>query len=303
MRDKQKNEQLIAAGGQAVIEGVMMRSKHHLAIAVRKPSGGISLKTGRIVSASSRISFLGWPFFRGIVSMIEMIVIGVKALNYSANESLGEEAEEMTPLQIALSLIFALGFAIVLFKFIPLLLAQLIQNWLPLVKANYFLFNAIDGVIKIALFVLYVAGISLMNDVRRIFSYHGAEHAAVTCYEARQPLTPENVLKHTTIHPRCGTSFILIVLMLSIFVYTFIPRDYSFLAKFGLRLLLLPVIAGISYELLRLAGKYKQSRFLRIISFPGMCLQHITTRPFDRGQAEVAIRALKAVLGKSKASS
>lgn len=292
-------EKLISAGGQAVIEGVMMRNKHHLAIAVRKPTGKISLRTERIHSISDTISFLGWPFCRGIIAMIEMMVIGVRALNYSANESLGEEEEEMTPFQVGISIALAIGFAILLFKFLPLLLAQLIRNAFPFVKSNYLLFNLADGIIKIALFVLYIGCISLMKDVRRLFMYHGAEHAAVNCYEARKKLTPGNVLRYTTIHPRCGTSFILIVLILSVFVYTFIPQGYSFWTKLGLRVLLLPVIAGIAYEVLRLAGKYRESVFMKIVSWPGMMVQRLTTRRFDAKQAEVAIKALQAVLKKT----
>ena len=298
MAKAKDKDELISAGGQAVIEGVMMRSKHCLSIAVRKPSGKISLRLERIKSLSDRVRILGWPFFRGMVAMVEMMVVGIKALNYSANESMGEDEEEMTPFQIGISLVLALGFAILLFKFLPLLLAQLIRDHIPLVRESYTLFNIIDGIIKISLFVLYIAAISLMKDVRRLFMYHGAEHAAVNCYEARRPLTVKNVLKHTTIHPRCGTSFILIVLILSILLYTFIPQGYSFWAKLGLRILLLPVIAGISYELLRLAGKRRKSLIMRAVSLPGMAVQRITTRRFDGKQAEVAIKALKAVLKK-----
>ncbi len=293
-------EKLISAGGQAVIEGVMMRSKHHLSIAVRKPDGKISLRTERIRSLSDRLPFLGWPFFRGIIAMIEMMVIGVRGLNYSASESTGEDEEEMTPWQVTLSLILALGFAILLFKFLPLLFAQLIQDAFPIIKASYVLFNLLDGVIKITLFLLYIVCISLMKDVRRLFMYHGAEHAAVNCYEAKQALTPKNVLKHSAIHPRCGTSFILIVLILSVFIYTFIPQGYSFWAKLGLRILLLPAIAGLAYEVLRLAGKYRGSWLMKIVSLPGMLVQRLTTRRFDGKQAEVAITALREVLAKTK---
>jgi uncharacterized protein YqhQ len=273
-----KKDKLISAGGQAVIEGVMMRSKRHLSIAVRRPDGKISLRTERIKSLGDRLPFLRWPFFRGMLAMVEMMVVGVKALNHSANESLGEEEEEMTPLQMAISLALA---------------------WLPAVRESYILFNLTDGVIKISLFVLYIACISLMTDVKRLFMYHGAEHAAVNCYEARLPLTPKNVLKHSPIHPRCGTSFILIVLMLSVLVYTFIPQSYSFWAKLGLRILLLPALAGVSYELLRMAGKYRHSAIMRAISSPGMAMQRLTTRRFDGKQAEVAIKALQAVLKKA----
>jgi len=288
-------EKLITAGGQAVIEGVMMRSTDHTAIAVRKPDGTISLKKDKMVSLSKKYKILGWPLIRGVISLAEMMVLGIKALNWSANES-GEEEEQLSAWHIVLSLFLSLVFAVALFKFAPLFIAQLLQNNVQLVADNYWLFNLIDGIVKIALFVSYIAIIGLMSDVKRLFQYHGAEHMAVHCYEARKKLTVKNVQKYSTIHPRCGTSFILIVLLLSVAVYTFIPQNFTFIAKLGTRILLLPFIAGVSYEILKLAGKYRKNIILRAISAPGMWVERLTTRKPTNEMVEVAIKALKAVV-------
>ncbi len=296
-------EKLITAGGQAVIEGVMMRSTNHVSIAVRKPNNKISLKKDKLKPLGERCKILAWPFIRGVFNLGEMLIYGIKALNYSANESTEEEEEQLSSWHIALSLVIAFVFAIGLFKFVPLLLAQLASNTFAFVKDHYIIFNLIDGFLKILLFVLYVLIISAMKDVNRLFQYHGAEHKAVHCYEAKKKLTINNVKKYSTLHPRCGTSFILIVLLLSILVYTFIPQSVSFLGKLGLRLLFLPVIAGISYEILRFAGKHCDHIIVKIIIWPGLAVQRITTREPDRNQMEVAIKALDSVLKEVKKDS
>lgn len=297
---KSKKPEILTAGGQAVIEGVMMRSKTHLAIAVRKPNGKISVKKEKIVSLADRIRILSLPFIRGIIYLFEMLIIGIKAINYSATEALEEDEEEISSFAIVLSLILAFGLAILLFKFIPLLIAQMLSNKFDVVESNYILFNLIDGAIKISLFILYLFFISFMEDIQRVFQYHGAEHKAVYCYEARKPLTVKNVQKFSPLHTRCGTSFILFVLVLSIFVYTFIPKDYGFWAKFGLRIAALPIIAGISYELLKFTGKHHKNPLLKIVIFPGLMIQKLTTRRPDDSQVEVAIKALKSVVKASK---
>ncbi len=289
-------EKLITAGGQAVIEGVMMRSSRHIAIAVRKPDGSISVKKERIKSLGDKVACLKWPFLRGMLGLVEMMIVGIRALSYSANESGEGEDEELSWWHMAISISFALVFALALFKFVPLLIASFLEKNNTLVQNHYLLFNAIDGIVKIALFIGYVAVISLMGDVRRLFEYHGAEHSAVNCYEAKKPLEVDHVRRFTTLHPRCGTSFILIVLILSILVYTFIPASFSFWAKLGMRLALLPIITGISFELLRLAGKYRESWLLKLVVLPGLGVQKLTTRTPDENQVEVAIKALKAVL-------
>lgn len=290
-------EKILSMGGQAVIEGVMIRSAKKIAVAVRTPNGKIVVKTDKLHSLSERYSFLRWPFFRGILGMIEMLVIGMKALNYSANISLEEEEEKLTPLHITVTLLLGIAFAIVLFKFLPLLFSQILQKYSLTVQNNYFLFNLSDGVFRIILFVLYLYLISFAAEVKRLFMYHGAEHMTVHCYEARKKLTIQNVQIYHPEHPRCGTSFILIVFLLSILIYSFIPSSFSFWGKFGVRIALLPFVAGISYEILKLAGKFYNTLFFRVISWPGMAVQKITTRQPTDDQIEVAIRAMKGIDG------
>ena len=291
---------IFAAGGQAVIEGVMMRSQHRLAIAVRKPNKKISVKKETIKSISDSMTVFRWPFIRGIFNLFQMLYIGMGALIYSANESMDKVEEELTFLEIVFSIVFAIGFAIILFKFVPLLVAQYFYNTFAFVHSSSIMFNLIDGFTKMLLFVVYILVISMMRDVKTIFEYHGAEHKAVNCYEAGDELTVRNVRKYPRLHPRCGTNFVLLVFLLSIIVYTFIPKEYSFWAKFGLRLLLLPIIAGMSYELLKLCGKYRHNFILKIVALPGLAVQLITTREPDSRQIEVGIAALKGVISKER---
>lgn len=295
---KQEKEKIFSAGGQAVIEGVMMRSEHRLAIAVRKPNKRISVKAEEIKSIADAVTVFRWPFIRGVFNLIQMLYIGFKALIHSANESMDKVEEELTFMEIVFSIVFAIGFAIVVFKFLPLLIAQYFYNTFSFIRNSNIMFNLIDGITKVILFVLYVFVISLMRDVKKIFEYHGAEHKTVNCYEAGEALTVNNVSKYPTLHPRCGTNFVLIVFIMSIFVYSFIPKGFSFWAKFGLRILLLPVIAGISYELLKLCGKYRENWLLKLVAMPGLAVQMITTREPDDRQIEVGIAALKGVIRK-----
>ncbi len=271
-------------GGQALIEGVMMKYKNRIAIAVRKPNGSINVKREKLKLKDSNI-----PFLRGIINLIVILYIGIKSLNYSASVSTGKE-DNVGFLELFFSLIFALVFALVLFKFVPLLISSWLANVL---HVNYILFNIIDGLLKVCIFILYVYIISLMKDVRRVFQYHGAEHKAVACHEHGNKLTVENVQKFNKEHIRCGTSFIFLVLIVSIIVYTFIPSSYGFWMKLLLRVLLLPVVASLSYELLRLGAKYNIFSFL---SYPGLLIQKITTKEPNKKQVEVAISAIKAVL-------
>jgi uncharacterized protein YqhQ len=273
-------------GGQAVIEGVLMKNDNKIAIAVRRPDGKISLKKEKIKPWSKRVKFLGWPFFRGVVNLIEMLVIGIKALNYSANEASGEDVK-ISKWEFALTTIFAVIVAVGLFILLPLYLTKITQT-------KGILFNLIDGVIRVALFVLYILLISLMKDVRRIFEYHGAEHKTVNCHEDGKKTTLENVKKYSTVHRRCGTTFLLIVLIVSILVFSLIVTD-SFLVKFVSRILLFPVIAGISYELLKLGARFPNNFLLNVLVWPGLLLQKMTTREPDKKQLEVAIKAFEAV--------
>ncbi|MFW6283190.1 MAG: DUF1385 domain-containing protein, partial [Minisyncoccales bacterium] len=238
-------------GGQAIMEGVMMINKRDIGIAVRAPDKKIVTKKDKI---SKLPKIFELPFIRGFIKIFFMLFIGIKALNYSVDVALSEEHEKTSTWEIVLMIAFSVVIAILAFKLLPLFLANVINTKL---HGTYTAFNILDGIIKISLFIGYVYAISFLKDVRRLFEYHGAEHMAVHCYEAKKKLTVSNVKKFTTLHPRCGTAFIMIVLIISIIIYTFIPEGSSLWFKFGLRILLLPVIAGVSYEFLRLGAKYE----------------------------------------------
>lgn len=277
-----------SVGGQAVIEGVLMKNESKIAIAVRKPNKKITVKRMRCPPIAKKVKFLGWPFFRGTVNLIEMLVLGIKALNYSANESMGEKDEKITKTEFAITTIIALGFAVGLFILLPLYLTKI-------TRTEGIVFNLIDGVIRVVIFLLYILAISLMKDVKKLFEYHGAEHKTVHCYEDGKKLTPANVKRYTTLHRRCGTTFLLIVLVISILVFSLIVTE-SFWIKFAGRIILLPVIAGISYELLKLGARFPKNLLLNLLVWPGLGLQKMTTREPDKKQIEVAIKAFKAVV-------
>ena len=283
----------VLVGGQAVIEGVLMRNKDKIAIAVRREDKSISVKKERVGMLTKKYAFLGLPFVRGTVNLIETLVVGIRALNYSANESINEEEEKITKSEMIGTTVFALVVALGLFLLLPLVLTKLLPT------RNEFQFNIIDGVIRLVIFLVYVLLISMMSDVKRIFQYHGAEHKSVNCYESGKSLTLENVRKCSLVHRRCGTTFLLIVMAISIVVFSFIISD-SFWVKFGGRIVLMPVVAGISYELLKAGAKYPRNILLRAMVFPGLMLQKLTTREPDDTQLEVAIKALQAVVGTEK---
>lgn len=278
-------------GGQAVIEGVMMRGRESMAIAVRKMSGEIVLKEDTIRSVTTRFPFLKWPLLRGVVALFEALVIGMKALSYSASQFAEEEEEELGAKEIVLTMGFALLLTVGLFIVLPAYVIKLVDAY---IQSNVLL-NFVEGGLKITFFIAYIAAISLMKDIRRVFQYHGAEHKAINCYEAGDPLTVDNVRSHSLIHRRCGTSFIIFVLLVSIFIFSFFGRP-PFFQRVGLHLLLLPVVAGISYEIIRLAGRKNAPWFIRIISLPGMWTQRLTTREPSDDQIEVAIESLDVVL-------
>jgi uncharacterized protein YqhQ len=282
-------------GGQAVIEGVMMRSPNYVATAVRTPDNKIVVQKKKQVSWTKKNKLFGWPFVRGIIILGETLSLGMKALSWSTDQSLGEE-ENVSGWEMFFSILVGVILALVIFKFLPLLLANIFKNKLGL---NNFLFNIIDGAIKIGMFVAYVWIISLMKDVRRVFQYHGAEHKAVHCYEKGLKLNVKNVKKHTTLHPRCGTAFLLIVIIVSIIFYMFIPFNLNLATKYLLRILLLPLIAGVAYEIIKASGKY-DNWLTRIISAPGLWMQKITTKEPDNKQIEVGIKALETVLKAEK---
>ena len=278
-------------GGQAVIEGVMMRSPHYWAVAVRSPSGEIALKEEKAGSLTKKFKLLKRPLFRGVIALVENLVIGLKALNFSASASMGEEEEEkLTAPQLALSFTMAFVLVVVLFMALPYFATRLTRG---LVK-NHFLFTVIEGSIRISIFIAYVYFISFLKDIRRVFQYHGAEHKVVNAFEHDEPLNTANASKYSTIHLRCGTNFVLIVFIIAVLVFSLLPTGNFFLRAFG-KILLAPIIAGLAYEIIRKASKTK-SKFIRSLVAPGLLLQRITTREPDDKQIEVALAALKRVL-------
>jgi uncharacterized protein YqhQ len=285
-------------GGQAVLEGVMMRGASNWAVAVRKPDGDIVEVHQPIKSPMARHWVFRLPVIRGVVALGESLAIGFRALAISANYAAaaetkeGEEGEEvsteLTRAQLIFAFAIAIGFAVLLFKVSP----ALITDWIG-IKAGWFVI--VEGGIRVTIFVLYLSLISLFPDLRRVFQYHAAEHKAINAYEAGEELKPEIVQRYSLIHPRCGTAFLLWVMVIAIFVFAFFGRPHWYWL-IATRILLLPVIAGIAYELIRFAGKHQDNRVLMSLLAPGMWLQRLTTREPSLDQIEVSIRALKEVL-------
>jgi len=285
----------MTVGGQAVLEGVMMRSPGNWAVAVRTPAGSIAQVTRPIDSAMARHRILRLPILRGVMALGESLAIGFRALAISANYAAQEEGDETEEPDKELSrgaLIFAfaiaIGFAIALFKVTP----GLITEALPIKSGGWFVI--VEGLIRVTIFVAYLSLISLLPDLRRVFEYHGAEHKAINAYEAGEELEPETVQRYSLIHPRCGTAFLLWVMVIAVFVFAFFGRPawYWLIVE---RIALLPLIAGLAYELIRFAGKH-QNRVVMTILAPGLWLQRLTTREPSLEQLEVSIRALREVL-------
>lgn len=302
-------------GGQAVIEGVMMRSADKISTAVRIPSGEIIVKTQDYIALSKRKKFFNIPIVRGAVAFVEMLLIGIKTLNFSADIAMKEvereeaekKGEEYKPkdrnknnLMLAMSALFAVAFGVVVFFFLPLA----ISNFFSIDKSAVS-FNLVAGAIRLTMFVLYVWGISFFGEFKRIFQYHGAEHKSIYAYEMGDELIPERASCHTRLHPRCGTSFILIVALLAILVYAITDTVYAIytghapelLTRFAIHFSMLPIVAGTSYELLKISGKTRDNAITKILIQPGLWLQRITTKEPSMDQLEVAITALKASLG------
>jgi uncharacterized protein YqhQ len=286
---------LNAIGGQAVLEGVMMRSPSSWAVAVRRNDGGIAEVVRDISSPMARRRIWRLPVIRGVVALGESLAIGFRALAISANYAAQEEGDdsevrtEITRGQIIFSFAIAIGFALMLFKVGP----ALVTSWLPIDDTGWFV--VVEGLIRVGVFIAYIALISLLPDLRRVFQYHGAEHKAINALEAGADLEPETVQKFSLIHPRCGTAFLLWVMVIGIFVFAFVgrPHWYWLIAS---RILLLPVIAGLAYELIRFAGKHHDNRVLMTLLAPGLWLQRLTTREPSLDQLEVSIQALQSVL-------
>jgi uncharacterized protein YqhQ len=286
-------------GGQAVLEGVMMRSPSNWALAVRKPNGQIAEHIQSIKSPMARHRVFRLPVIRGVIALGESLAIGFRALaisaNYAAQDADADEKEEVQTELSRASLVFAfaiaIGFALMLFKVTP----AVITSWLPIETTGWFVI--VEGVIRVTIFILYISLISLLPDLKRVFQYHGAEHKAINALEAGADLTPQTVQRYSLIHPRCGTAFLLWVMVIAIFVFAFFgqPAWYWLITS---RILLLPVIAGIAYELIRFAGKHTGNRVLMTLLAPGLWLQRLTTREPSLDQLEVSISALKDVLAR-----
>jgi uncharacterized protein YqhQ len=284
-------------GGQAVLEGVMMRSPHAWAIACRKPSGEVSTHSEPLERLSEKRKWMAWPVIRGVVTLGHAMTLGFRALKFSANVALDElqlEVPENKKLEIsgwmaAVNIVISIGFFIFMYKFLPLLAATELKRVNP-VFGEQIIFNLVDGAVRIALFLLFIWAVSLMRDIHRVYEYHGAEHKTVYAFENGDPLDTAAVQKYSTYHPRCGTSFLMTVMIISIVVYTLVPAT-TFWARFGARIALLPVIAGVSYEIIRFAAKHRGSLFA-LMTAPGLWLQRITTQPPSDDQAECAIIAL-----------
>lgn len=294
-----------AVGGQAVIEGVMMRSPHFYTVSVRDPEGGIRTQQKKFISLTSRFALLKLPFIRGMVQLVESTMIGYRSLSFSNAVFIGQEADApgakglkkvLFTILGGLYVLFTLSFTLFMLKFLPLLVAEGAARLWPVVKEHYLLFNAIDGLTKITIFLLYISLISLMQDIMRVFQYHGAEHKSIWTYEKGLALTVENARKQTRFHPRCGTSFIFMVILMSVLVYTLIPPSPSFVTLLLGRIAVIPLIAGASYELLKLSARFQEHAAVKLLIAPGLFLQRLTTREPDDAQLEVALTALKGSL-------
>lgn len=291
-------DKFTSIGGQAVVEGVMMRNSNLVATAVRKPTGEIVYKKTTLSKKRSNLAKI--PFLRGAVLLFDSLVLGVKELTFSVNQTELEEEKQLSQKEAVLTTLFSLGLGIALFIALPSIIANF-------VFVNKLHINLLEAVLRVLFFLVYIVLISFSKDIKRVFEYHGAEHKVIYCYEAKKELTPEEAKKFTTLHPRCGTSFLLIVMFVSIIVFT--PLDFilpyqdttlhKMLVKVGARVLLMPLIAGISYELQKFTSNHLDNIFIRLIATPGMWLQKITTKEPDLSQIEVAIVAMKVVLGES----
>lgn len=286
-------EKKITIGGQAVIEGVMMRGPELTATAVRTPEGKIEISSRPVNSISDRYPILKKPLLRGCVSLIESLVIGIRSLGYSAQMA-GEEEEQLSDRELAGTIAFAFVLAAILFIAIPTGAAKLFHS----ITEDPVFLNLMEGVLRLFIFIAYIVGISRMKDIQRVFQYHGAEHKTIACFEAGEALTVENAMKHTRFHKRCGTSFLLIVMLVSIFVFAFLGWP-SLIERIVSRIVLLPVVAGISYEIIRFSAN-SDNCILGWAVKPGLWLQRLTTREPELDMLEVAIESAKAVLPADK---
>lgn len=315
-----KNKKIVSIGGQAVLEGVMMKGPFKTATAIRTSENQIECLVENNGNKDKH-KFLRLPIVRGCVNFVDSMVNGMRALMASAEYLDVEEEEQESKLDrwlkkrmgdkyknitLYITVLLSVLLSICLFILVPTVIAQFLQwglrktGLIVFVDTGLFV-SSIEGIVKMAIFLLYIYGVSKMKEIRRVYEYHGAEHKTISCYEAGEELTVENVKKHTRFHPRCGTSFLFLVMMISIIVYAFLPtfagygKIQQLLLRMGTRILFLPLVSGISYEFIKLAGR-SNNRFVKLFSKPGLWLQHLTTREPDKSQIEVAIAAVKAVI-------
>ena len=280
-----------AIGGQAVIEGVMFKSRKGWAVAVRQPGGGIMLKSEPLKThAGEKV-----PFIRGAFILFYTLLLGMKALEFSARVASEEEEKPISPVQMGLTLVISIVVAAGLFLFFPLYIAKLTGSVIPAVAHSGLLFNLVDGLVRVLLFLLYIWAIGLWKEIGRIFEYHGAEHKVIHAYEAGD-MDLKTIKGESPLHPRCGTSFLLIVLALSILVFSVVPREWPFYMKFLSRFALMPLIAGLSYEMLKAGAKYESNPIVRLMVLPGLALQRLTTSEPDEKQLEVSLKAFEGVM-------
>lgn len=292
----------ILVGGQAVMEGVMMRAPHSYCVAVRKADGTVVTEQCPLARVSEKYPVFRFPVLRGLGTLGQAMWLGIRALRFSANAALpeeeaGKQSKEIPGWVMALNLVFSFAFFIFLYKFVPLWLTTQAQARVPEL-GGLVMFNLVDGLLRMAIFILFLFAISRYRDIRRVFEYHGAEHKVVFNYESGRPVTVENAQTFTTLHPRCGTSFMLVIMAVSMVVYALVPVE-GFLARFVSRIVLLPVIAGVSYEMIRYAARRRGS-FMAALTAPGLWLQKITTQPPSDDQTAIAIQALDGAMALEK---
>ena len=285
MLAQRREEPSLAFGGQALIEGVMIRSRKHVVMCIRQPNNEILTHVEEINSLSERHKVLGLPFLRGIISLFETLYLGVKGIYFSANAVL-EEEEEFTYKEWAIVVVLTLALSS-FFIIVPFLLTTLFH-------LTGVLFNVVEAIVRLSIFLLYLTLVSMWGEFKRVLQYHGAEHKTINAYEARIALEVANVKKFSRLHVRCGTSFIFIVVFVSILLFSIMPNK-GFIARLSYRVLLIPVIGAVSYELLRLSGRYKDSIVTKILTAPGLAFQRLTTREPDDDMIEVAIKAVEEV--------
>ena len=294
--DSSESPPAVRVGGQAVIEGVMMRSPRSMAVAVRKPNGEIVVKRQGLTFFSEKSSLGKLPLLRGVLTLVAALVLGIQALNFSANQALSEEEQETSSWTMSITFAVALCFGVFLFFLVPLYLTKWMRFAIPMISDSGLVFNLVDGVIRLIIFLLYLWGISFSKENRRVFQYHGAEHKSIFAFEAGEDLTVERVKGYSRLHPRCGTSFLLIVMVVSILVFALLPHSLPFGYKVASRVVFIPLIAGISYEIIRFADRKKEKKGVRYFIQPGLWLQRLTAHEPSDDQIAVAIRALQEVL-------